>query len=229
MKASMAFVASRCSAGSRTLQSLLHEEGIAIGRYKARRLLQEQGLACKQPGPHQYKVATDERIDIPNRLDRQLDVSPMRRGVVISPTLEQAATGATWPMSWICTDVKLLAGVYQASLMPTWLLKPWIQPMRAWINPGVCCFILIIETQYALNLGKTKEWYSVTMAHFQSWADRSDIPWRVIKPHLDDTMAKARDIWPEALHDLPMNEEHKKGLINHWQMLQDDFKIKIND
>ncbi len=85
------------------------------------------------------------------------------------------------------------------------------------------------ETKYALNLGKTKEWYAVTMAHFQSWADRSDIPWRVIKPHLDDTMAKARELWPEALRDLPMNDEHKKGLRNHWQMLQGDFKIKVND
>lgn len=82
------------------------------------------------------------------------------------------------------------------------------------------------ETQYALNLGKTKEWYTVTMAHFQSWANKSGIPWRAIKPHLDDTMSKARELWPEALKALPMDEAHKEGLRAHWGKLQDDFKIE---
>ena len=82
------------------------------------------------------------------------------------------------------------------------------------------------ETQYALNLGKTKEWYTVTMAHFLSWANRSGVPWRAIKPHLDDTLAKARELWPEALKTLPMDEAHKEGLRSHWVKLQDDFKIK---
>ncbi|WP_045860157.1 type II toxin-antitoxin system HipA family toxin [Teredinibacter purpureus] len=81
------------------------------------------------------------------------------------------------------------------------------------------------ETQYALNLGKTKEWYTVTMAHFQSWADKSGIPWRAIKPHLDDTLSKARELWPEALKALPMEDAHKDGLRTHWGKLQEDFKI----
>ncbi len=84
------------------------------------------------------------------------------------------------------------------------------------------------ETQYALNLGKTKEWYTVTMAHIQSWADKSGIPWRAIKPHLEDTMAKARELWPEALKTLPMDEAHKEKLRSHWVKLQDDFKIEAN-
>ena len=82
------------------------------------------------------------------------------------------------------------------------------------------------ETQYALNLAKTKEWYTVTMAHFQSWSYKSGIPWRAIKPHLDDTMSKARELWPEALKTLPMHEAHKRGLRAHWAKLQDDFKIE---
>lgn len=81
------------------------------------------------------------------------------------------------------------------------------------------------ETQYTLNLAKTKEWYAVSMAHFQAWADKSGIPWRAIKPHLDDTLSKARELWPAALKTLPMNEAHKAGLISHWGRLQDDFKI----
>lgn len=84
------------------------------------------------------------------------------------------------------------------------------------------------ETQYALNLSKTKEWYTITMAHFKTWADKSGIPFRAIKPHLDDTMAKARNLWPEALTSLPMDEAHKELLKAHWSKLQDDFNIKAN-
>lgn len=83
------------------------------------------------------------------------------------------------------------------------------------------------ETQYALNLSKTKEWYTVTMAHFQLWADKSGIPWRAIKPHLDDTLNKARELWPEALKALPMDDTHKERLRVHWGKLQEDFKITL--
>ena len=81
------------------------------------------------------------------------------------------------------------------------------------------------ETQHALNLGKTKAWYTVTMAHFQTWADKSGIPWRAIKPHLDDTLSNARELWPEALKALPMEDTHKDRLKTHWSKLQRDFKI----
>jgi serine/threonine-protein kinase HipA len=81
------------------------------------------------------------------------------------------------------------------------------------------------EKQYALNLGKTKEWYSVTMAHFQSWAQKSGIPWRAIKPHLDDTLSKAKELWPKALKTLPMDGAHKDGLRIHWGKLHEDFTI----
>ena len=81
------------------------------------------------------------------------------------------------------------------------------------------------ETQYALNLGKTKQWYVVSLAHFQSWSKKSGIPWRAVKPHLDDTLSKARELWPEALKALPMNNAHKDSLIAHWSKLHDNFKI----
>jgi len=81
------------------------------------------------------------------------------------------------------------------------------------------------EKQYALNLGKTKDWYDVSYANFQSWAERSEIPWRVIKPHLDDVVEKARSLWPEAIKGLPMNEQHKLKLKDHWGKLNEDFQI----
>jgi len=82
------------------------------------------------------------------------------------------------------------------------------------------------EQGYALNLGKTKRWLAVSMTNFQAWAVRAGIPWRVIRPHLSDTMEKARDLWPKVLHDLPMNERHKKKLKSHWRQLQPDFRIE---
>jgi putative transposase len=74
-----AFSESRSSAGTRTIKGMLAEDGIDIGRYLIGRLMSELGLTCKQPGQHQYKHATVERPDIPNRLNREFDVeSPDR-------------------------------------------------------------------------------------------------------------------------------------------------------
>lgn len=69
------FGQSRRSAGSRTMVGMLREHGVAIGRFKTRRLMRELGLVSKQPGSHAYKQATVERLDIPNRLNREFAVS----------------------------------------------------------------------------------------------------------------------------------------------------------
>ena len=82
------------------------------------------------------------------------------------------------------------------------------------------------ERQYALSLGKTKDWYEASIANFESWANRSEIPWRAIKPHLADTMEKARTLWPAEIKNLPMNEDHKNNLQDHWSKLHEDFQIK---
>ncbi|WP_323883926.1 IS3 family transposase [Aeromonas hydrophila] len=68
------FKASRDSAGSRALMSMMREVGYQIGRFKIRNLMKEAGLASKQPGAHRYKVAQSERQDIPNLLGREFDV-----------------------------------------------------------------------------------------------------------------------------------------------------------
>jgi putative transposase len=69
------FNQSRGSAGSRTIVAMLQSRGATIGRFKVRGLMRESGLMCKQPGPHKYKNVTVERIDIPNTLGREFDVS----------------------------------------------------------------------------------------------------------------------------------------------------------
>lgn len=68
-----AFNESRGAAGSRTIVSMLRDRGMKVGRFKVSRLMAEAALVCKQPGPHNYKVATVERPDIPNMLGRQFN------------------------------------------------------------------------------------------------------------------------------------------------------------
>lgn len=82
------------------------------------------------------------------------------------------------------------------------------------------------ERSFALNLGKDKDWYNASLNQFEYWAGKSDIPWRAIRPHLLDTLEKARSEWPAALKVLPMDEPHKAGLIEHWQNLHPDFRIE---
>jgi serine/threonine-protein kinase HipA len=81
------------------------------------------------------------------------------------------------------------------------------------------------ERKFALNLGNTREWYKATFDHFQVWAAKADIPWRAVKPHLLDTVDKARTLWRKELAGLPMDDEHKQGLREHWRNLHDDFRI----
>ena len=99
---------------------------------------------------------------------------------------------------------------------------PQLSPAYDIVNT---CVYIENESRYALNLATTKEWYLVSMAHFQSWATRSGIPWRAIKPHLLDTLRSARELWPSALDELPMHERHKDGLRVHWGKLHEDFRI----
>jgi putative transposase len=66
---------SRNSAVSRTLVEMMRELAYRIGRHKTRRLMSKTNLICKQPGPHKYKSAEVEPVDIPNHLARQFDVA----------------------------------------------------------------------------------------------------------------------------------------------------------
>jgi len=81
------------------------------------------------------------------------------------------------------------------------------------------------ERQFALNLAKNKDWYLTEMSHFQSWSEKAGVPWRMIKPHLDDVIEKARTLWPTALDSLPMIAEHQVKLRAHWQQLRPDLRI----
>ncbi len=112
-------------------------------------------------------------------------------------------------------------------------LKNWSLLYRDQVTPSISPAYDIVTTsvyidgekRYALNLGKTKEWLKVTLDHFAVWAEKSGIPWRAIKPHLTDTMEKARAVWPARLKELPMDDDQKEKLKTHWKNLQPDFRI----
>lgn len=68
------YAQSRSAAGSRSILSLMRDDGEQLGRFKVRSLMRELDLVSKQPGSHAYKKATVERLDIPNTLNREFDV-----------------------------------------------------------------------------------------------------------------------------------------------------------
>ena len=49
------FTQSRNAAGSRSIVSMMQDDGEQIGRFKVRGLMRELGLISKQPGSHAYK------------------------------------------------------------------------------------------------------------------------------------------------------------------------------
>ena len=81
------------------------------------------------------------------------------------------------------------------------------------------------ETGIALNLGKQKKWYSISLKAFQTWSERIGVPWPAVKVHVLDALTAARDLWPGMLKDLPMHELHKEVLRSHWSKLSADFKL----
>ena len=100
---SQLFNKSRYSAGSRTLQCMLSKQGVTIGRFKVRKMMNELGLSCKQPGSHVYKQATFERLDIPNRLDRKFAVT--RPNQVWCGDITYIWTGQRWSYLAVVLDL----------------------------------------------------------------------------------------------------------------------------
>lgn len=81
------------------------------------------------------------------------------------------------------------------------------------------------ETRAALNLGNEKDWYTLGWRHFQQWANKSGVAWSVIETALQDTLERARDLWPDALANLPMQTMQQAALRAHWQRLNSAWRI----
>ncbi|MCR8999851.1 hypothetical protein ACE2AK_06370 [Rahnella perminowiae] len=51
------------------------------------------------------------------------------------------------------------------------------------------------------------------------------VPWSAVKVHPDEAIEIARESWPDLLTELPMLEEHKIVLREHWAALSTDFRF----
>ena len=68
------FTESGGSAGARTVATIATRREVPLSRYRAGKLMKKIDLSsCQQP-KHMYKRGGDERVDIPNHLDRQFAV-----------------------------------------------------------------------------------------------------------------------------------------------------------
>lgn len=77
--------------------------GHQVGRYKAASLMQEVNVVSKQPGKHSYKIANQERIDIPNLLDREFTVTSPNR--VWCGDITYLWTGKQWHYLAVVIDL----------------------------------------------------------------------------------------------------------------------------
>lgn len=93
----------RSGLGSRSIRAMLESEGVKAGRYLVRKLMNELGLICKQPGPHKYKRATIEHVDIPNRLNREFTVQ--RPNAVWCGDITYIWTGKRWAYLAVVMDL----------------------------------------------------------------------------------------------------------------------------
>lgn len=81
------------------------------------------------------------------------------------------------------------------------------------------------ESAVALNMAREKRWSMISMQNFEYWSQRVGIPWPAIRVHLLDAIDQARTLWPDLLATLPMAEEHKAILQQHWASLSPDFRL----
>jgi len=70
-----AFNISGGSAGSRSIASILTNDGISLSRYRARKIMKKLDLVSRQPSKPKYKNANNEHLAVPNLLKRQFNVS----------------------------------------------------------------------------------------------------------------------------------------------------------
>lgn len=64
------------SAGARRIATIVtNTYGVKLGRWLAGKLMEELNIISCQTRKHQYKRGEDERVDIPNLLNRQFSVT----------------------------------------------------------------------------------------------------------------------------------------------------------
>ncbi len=136
------FKASRDSAGSRALMSMMRELGYQIGRFKVRNLMKPLWHPSNRALIAIKSLGLNDRtfpICWPTNL---MSSNPIRCGVAISPTSGQVVVGITWQRCLTCTPGGSWAGRCQINQMQSWPSKHWRWPIRSGVAHPECCFTL---------------------------------------------------------------------------------------
>jgi len=94
---------SKGSAGARTVATIATNQGTALSRYRAGRLMKALGLVSCQMPKHAYKRGGNERLNIPNHLARQF--SPSRPNQVWCGDVTYIWTGNKWSYLAVVMDL----------------------------------------------------------------------------------------------------------------------------
>ena len=135
------FTQSRSAAGSRSIVSMMQDDGEQIGRFKVRGLMRELGLISKQPGSHAYKKATVERPDIPNTLNREFDVPEPNK--VWCGDITYIWAQGKWHYLAVVMDLyarRIVGWALSGNRMLTWSRRLWIWPISNVESLKGCCF-----------------------------------------------------------------------------------------
>ncbi|GAA4885124.1 type II toxin-antitoxin system HipA family toxin [Ferrimonas pelagia] len=84
------------------------------------------------------------------------------------------------------------------------------------------------EQDFALKLMGTKRWYDVSLVQFKALAKELGIRPTLMQKIVKDTVAKAREIWPTLLAELPMDSKQKALLVEHMNRLHEDFRLNLS-
>ena len=110
----------RGSYGSRRMARALQREGFAVGRYKARSLMREAGLECRQR--RRWRATTDSRHGhsvAPNRLARCFDVDAPEQAWVADITAIWTVEGWLYLAAVMDLDDRQVVGWAMAGHMRT--------------------------------------------------------------------------------------------------------------
>ena len=92
------------SAGARTIATMVtNTHGVKLGRWLASKLMKELNLVSCQTRKHKYKRGGDERVDIPNLLNRQFAVT--RPDQVWCGDVTYIWTGSRWAYLAVVLDL----------------------------------------------------------------------------------------------------------------------------
>ncbi len=110
-KAKAIFVENKQCFGSRRLANHSQEQGLAVGRFKTRRIMRDLKLQVRYP--KRFKVTTDSHHNeaiSPNQLDRQFQVAKPNQVWTTDITYVWTLQGCMWQWLSICFLDRLWAG-----------------------------------------------------------------------------------------------------------------------